>query len=331
VKVTECGRLLFPAESEPARRYAERNLTTLYARGRRVAATLRRDRIGGVEREASAAQPPLPDEVLNVLKIDPGQHWLLLRDYDDIARERSILFLFRDGRPSAVVKVRPKGSEGNSLHREAAVLTLLRERADPEIVRTVPEVLQIASTESHESVVVGALPGRPLTRLMQESVRGSVAHGEKLSALGGWLGTMQRQTRGEDGFPVSHGDFWPRNVLFEGDRITGVVDWEGASESGSPFADLFTMAILFYQTPPMWAAESNRELERAFRGSRALSRYFDQWCTAAGVGRAVLRTAFEQFVTAESQRTGKEKNRWQGTVPWDLLRTIAAGRSVFSG
>lgn len=329
VKIIECGRMVFPAQSGPARRYAERNLTTAYARGRRVAAALRRNRIGGVPGET--AHLPLPAAVLAVLRIELDQHWLLLRDYTDTARERSILFLFREGRPSTVVKVRPKGSEGASLHREAGVLTLLRERAGAEVLQTVPELLQIASTEAHEALVVSALPGRPLTRLMQESVRGSAAHGEKLSALGRWLGTMQRQTRGEDGRPVLHGDFWPRNVLFEDDQITGVVDWEGAAESGSPFVDLFTMAILFYQTPPMWAAERDRELVHAFRGSGALSRYFEQWCAASGIERCELRPAFEQFAAAQAQRAGKEKNRWQGTVPWDLLRTIVVARSVFSG
>ncbi|MEZ4718614.1 MAG: phosphotransferase [Caldilineaceae bacterium] len=30
-----------------------------------------------------------------------------------------------------------------------------------------------------------------------------------------------------------HGDFWPGNVLWQDGRLTGVIDWEGASAWGS--------------------------------------------------------------------------------------------------
>lgn len=34
-----------------------------------------------------------------------------------------------------------------------------------------------------------------------------------------------------------HGDFWPGNLICEGDRITGVIDWEDAS-TGDPLSDV---------------------------------------------------------------------------------------------
>lgn len=40
-----------------------------------------------------------------------------------------------------------------------------------------------------------------------------------------------------------HGDFWPGNVLRDGGRLSGVVDWERAATAGSPVRDLARFAI----------------------------------------------------------------------------------------
>ena len=37
---------------------------------------------------------------------------------------------------------------------------------------------------------------------------------------------------------VVHGDFWCGNILFEGDRVTGVVDWEAGALEDEPLRDL---------------------------------------------------------------------------------------------
>ncbi|MDH5504813.1 MAG: phosphotransferase [Acidimicrobiia bacterium] len=47
---------------------------------------------------------------------------------------------------------------------------------------------------------------------------------------------------------VSHGDFWSGNLLFEGDRLTGVIDWDSWSEHGAPGLDVLHM----------WAEELRR-------------------------------------------------------------------------
>jgi aminoglycoside phosphotransferase (APT) family kinase protein len=39
-----------------------------------------------------------------------------------------------------------------------------------------------------------------------------------------------------------HGDFWPGNVLWTGDRITGVIDWADAVV-GDPLADVSTLRL----------------------------------------------------------------------------------------
>lgn len=42
-----------------------------------------------------------------------------------------------------------------------------------------------------------------------------------------------------------HGDFWCGNLLIEGSRITGVVDWEAASMAGLPTRDLARFALSY--------------------------------------------------------------------------------------
>ena len=42
-----------------------------------------------------------------------------------------------------------------------------------------------------------------------------------------------------------HGDFFPGNVLFEGNRVTGVVDWGGAVARGPAFVDRLTYELAF--------------------------------------------------------------------------------------
>jgi aminoglycoside phosphotransferase (APT) family kinase protein len=68
---------------------------------------------------------------------------------------------------------------------------------------------------------------------------------------------------------IVHFDFHTNNILMEGDRITGVIDWEG-SVSGDCAFDLATM--LFY----VWPFEELRDqlwrvlLDRAPRGAAAV-------------------------------------------------------------
>ncbi|MGZ4776788.1 MAG: phosphotransferase family protein [Oryzihumus sp.] len=45
-----------------------------------------------------------------------------------------------------------------------------------------------------------------------------------------------------------HGDFWPGNLLVEGDEITGVVDWERSEQVGGPLRDRirFVLGYAYY-------------------------------------------------------------------------------------
>ncbi|MGZ4493537.1 MAG: phosphotransferase family protein [Nocardioides sp.] len=72
---------------------------------------------------------------------------------------------------------------------------------------------------------------------------GSVPRLEQvLQALGALRGRMARRTAVQT---VVHGDFWPGNTLTDGQRITGVVDWELSEPSGSPVRDLARFAVAY--------------------------------------------------------------------------------------
>lgn len=63
------------------------------------------------------------------------------------------------------------------------------------------------------------------------------------------LEDLQRRTRRDDGTVLVHGDFWLGNLLVEGDRICGVLDW-GDSHRGSPGTDReFLLATLLAARP----------------------------------------------------------------------------------
>jgi hypothetical protein len=44
---------------------------------------------------------------------------------------------------------------------------------------------------------------------------------------------------------VVHGDFWFGNVLLQGGRVSGVVDWEAGAMSGEPVRDLARFALMY--------------------------------------------------------------------------------------
>ena len=59
----------------------------------------------------------------------------------------------------------------------------------------------------------------------------------------------------------AHGDFWTANLLVAGDRLTGVLDWDGATADGLPLSDLLHLL-----------AHADRESRRLPHGRRCLER-----------------------------------------------------------
>jgi aminoglycoside phosphotransferase (APT) family kinase protein len=67
-----------------------------------------------------------------------------------------------------------------------------------------------------------------------------------------------------------HGDFWTRNLVVEGDRLTGVIDWDAATPDRLPLLDLLHLLL-----------SAHRERTREYLGA-ALVRHQLPWARAGG-------------------------------------------------
>lgn len=354
MKVTESGRLTFPAGARAAKRFAARHLLSVHGRLGTLRALLGSPAVRGRTRDIEDGPLELAlgawgsDDARAVLERWLGREtrdWLLLRDYDDGSRNRNVLFLFgRDGQLSAAAKIRSGSSSGPSLQSEAAILEDLRRRLPHEIAKPLPRVLETLHGASEEIMILSPLPGRPLSISMQRSMRPHAAHARHLIAAGTWLGAFHRATA--EGTlagrvidtTVVHGDLWPRNLLFaHRGELSGVIDWEDAAESGPFWRDLFTLPFLFAVAPRAWAEGSGKAFRRGFLDEtparRVVGAYFEAYARAAEIDYARLRTLFEAFLLDSVHLAGKEEGRWRSRYPWrEFLLTFSdASRSVFSG
>jgi len=109
---------------------------------------------------------------------------------------------------------------------------------------------------------------------------------------------------------VMHGDFWPGNMLMEGDRLRGVIDWECARTDGPPTRDLARFAITY----SLYLDRHTRPGRRV-AGHRGL--LAGQW--GAGVEYAVNGTGWypefvQRFVADGLRRLGAPEARWRDVM-----------------
>jgi hypothetical protein len=348
LKLARAGRLLYPASAKWARAFAKRNLVSLGSRSARLRASLGAISLGEIIETHDGAHLPFSllagsDAPLlaAMIEMHAGRisDWLLLGDYVGAKRDRSVLFLFTDSRlPSLVVKVRQGGSPTPSLEIESGILRDIRGRIDEQLGRAIPRVVDLFQSSDAEILLLSSLPGQPLELAMQRTLRSSSAFASHLAAAGAWLGKLHRSTRDDAGHVFVHGDFWPRNLLYAGRELTGVVDWEEGSAAGAPEGDLFTLPPLFATDTASWRKD---ELPKKFRRgfidetaiASAVRRYLHAYCETSFVPFGDLRAMFERFAKTSEEKSRKEEKGWRTMYPWDeLLRMLASSnRSVFSG
>lgn len=329
LSLARLGRFLVPKEAPRIRRYFFDNLYVTHRRRDRLTrflapVFLRLRAETTTLREAVAPEAlTLLQEMTDGAELQP----IVVGDYTGQSRSRLLLFLFRSigDDPFAVAKLRPRSASGVSLEREWEALKFL-EALPPEIRDTSPRPLAYRRSETFEALLLSHLPGRSAYVEMHGS-RPSRHVQRHFEAAAAWLARLHVLTQAGSHCAV-HGDFWARNLLTSSGRtVTGVVDWEQFSASGSPFEDLFHFPLSYGLNYP-WRATPLEAFRNTFLEHTVVSagtrRYLEHYCNAAGLQLSVCREWLEVYLLAKG---GEDKPPWR-----EYLRILqSAGRSVFSG
>ncbi|MBO0823050.1 MAG: aminoglycoside phosphotransferase family protein [Actinobacteria bacterium] len=118
---------------------------------------------------------------------------------------------------------------------------------------------------------------------------------------------------------IVHGDFWVGNLLADGCRVLGVIDWEHARLAGSPVRDLVRFATSY----SLYLDRHTRPGRRVpgHRGLRA-----DRW--GAGVEYAIDGAGWypdlvRSFVMTGLERLGVSPSCWRDVLLADLAASAA--------
>lgn len=341
------GRFLVPLEGA-ALRYFHRVLFVPYRVRDRVARwlpgalgvrlVLEKRAASGEGDSLSAALGAPVGELLRDTPLEgrTGLRAIVLRDPAAADRAQVVAFVFAEGdeHPAAVLKQRPIGKDPPALRQEWDALCRAA-ALPPDLRASVPRPLSLRTYGGTELLLLSWLPGRSAYAQVRSVVRPQRhlrAHFEQAAS---WLARFHAATR-RVGAPATatgralaasaaHGDFWARNVLFEGGRLTGVVDWEHGREEALPSEDLFHFPLTYGLSYP-WAGRRPIRPEEAFRLtfladnalSRAVTRYFRRYCADTGLSPAALPALFETYLaTCWSHRAGDEgglSSRWQAML-----------------
>lgn len=294
---------------------------------------------------------------------------LIVTDYAGGSRRRTLVFLFPagGGRPVAVAKLRPATAAGEPLAAEAGALRRLAAELPAALAAALPAVLAHGESDGREGLLLSALPGRSVWAELHARRPSLRRAARRLDAAVDWLLAFQAATRSDDayvppGWPepaagepeppwlrrladrlarrplplaAGHGDFWPRNVLFDGDAPSAVVDWEAAVPAAPPFADLFSFAWSHGLAVARRRGGPRLPAERAFRHafldhgplSRSLAPALRRHGAACGLDPDTLRDLFRLWLL---QRAAGDP---EGGPTWRTCERMLgrAGRSAFSG
>jgi len=279
------------------------------------------------------------------------RRWILMRGDAPVDGVHLVAFFFGAG-PAPVTVLKLRRGPAATLEREAAALRQLAGRLPPGLQPSVPSVLAVQRVGDLEGLLLSALPGRSAYVEMQDARLPARTARRHLRAAGSWLAAFHDATReigrrfvaeehagaGREALEAvplafSHGDFWARNLLLDGTRVCGTVDWENAAEATPVFEDLFHFPLTYGLSSLSWRCR-RRPPEQAFRWtfldetplSREVRGYLEDYCAATGLEFPLLRPLFHLFLSRRARR-GDEGGLW---LRFQRMLT-RANRSVFSG
>jgi hypothetical protein len=107
-----------------------------------------------------------------------------------------------------------------------------------------------------------------------------------------------------------HGDFWFGNLLFVGDKISGVIDWEAGAASGEPVRDLVRFALTYAlyldrHSQPGHRVAGHRDLQAGEWGSGIM------W---AFDGKGWFPDLVRDFVRGGLARLGADPDCWRAAM-----------------
>jgi len=292
MKFRQIDRFLVDVDSPAAVRYFNKSLYVPWSHGARIVARFPRlTRFRGT----TVATQNAP---------------LVITDYPDSRRRRTVMVLFAGDEPAQIVKIRSLPADGASLGIEAEAC----ERVHRALPRSTPKVIRYEQTGDAEVMVLSALRGRSAYVEMQQAFAPSRLAARHFDAAALWLAAFRQAMPN-----ASHGDFWAQNLLISDDGEVGVVDWERFATEDSPFSDLFHFPLT-YGLNFRWKPGATTEekfamtfLERN-RVSVAVRRYLSRF---AKTSMASLSADFRRFLQARDPRLAEVFDR--------------ASVSVFSG
>jgi hypothetical protein len=296
-------------DSFAARLYYERCLNVPKSRKQRLLRPLRM-------LVAPLFRRKVPDDALAKLlwqAAPPAHNSVVLDDTDQDGRRRLLAFLFeRRGRaPFAVAKAQSDLFNG-SLRNEADGLRRVRELLPPPVRATVPEVLRFQAGAWGEVLVLSALPGRSAYLDMRASLLPSRFLERHFGAASRWLAAFH------DATGATHGDFWPHNLLLDGNRVS-VVDWENFRPSSSPYIDLVHFPLTYGQS--FRYADPETSFARTFLEptplSRAVAGYLRDYAARRGLDPRALGAAFAEFLTTRGTMGSGEPHPGTRGLPWE--------------
>ena len=312
------GRIWVPADAGAAKGYLARTLFVPHGRKERLGlmvSHIRPDEIAAV-RLTDEGVPidgrfaPVEIALSTIAPKNEAPRWVFVEDYEG-GRGRAIVFLFagaNGAEPFAVVKVRTRG-DGASLRRERDAL----ERIGTSSLRgTIPIVRGYREDGEREVLTLTSVRGASMYREMATSLRPAALARLHFERAGAWLERFQAAAMG------SHGDYWARNILVDGESVSAV-DWESFDDSSDQLDDVFhfplTYALAFRWGSALPPAERVR---RAFGERNALSIAIAAWMRrfseARGVSLDGLRRGFAEHLERGSEgaleRPLLEKTEW---------------------
>lgn len=208
--------------------------------------------------------------------------------------------------PELYLKVGRYRGENVSLEKEAANLKMISEvLSGSGIARSLPEVRFAGDWERRSAVGLSFLPGKSMQALILGREDWERASSLKLLEVGyRWLSEFRKTG-------WAHGDFCPKNLLVEGDRLN-VVDWEYAFPNARPTFDLVYFSLKF----GYWLFGQNCSDGREYAFSKTFiepnwfaSRVKEELAPFADL-KPFFWEPLEFQAQREAERTGVGKNFW---------------------